>query len=130
MEQSIEHYNGPLPPPKLLAEFEVVVPGSAERIIANMERESAHRREIESKDSQAGRDGFFEQLKYRGRGQWMAFAITMFALGISGLAMWKGHEASGAIIGTASLVTIVIAFIKGAPDSKDEMAIANRPQAK
>jgi len=43
-----EHYHeGPLPPPAILQQYDTVVPGAAERIIAMAEGEVAHRRSIE-----------------------------------------------------------------------------------
>lgn len=41
-------YSGPLPPPDILRQFEEIVPGSAERIFAQFEAQSAHRRSMES----------------------------------------------------------------------------------
>lgn len=40
-------YSGPLPPPALYQEFEKVLPGSAERILAMAEKEQSHRHEWE-----------------------------------------------------------------------------------
>lgn len=40
---------GPLPPPNILAGFEELVPGSADRIIRLTENEQSHRVKIESK---------------------------------------------------------------------------------
>lgn len=40
-------YSGPLPPPSLLADFEKVLPGSAERIFQYSEREQQHRHEMD-----------------------------------------------------------------------------------
>jgi uncharacterized membrane protein len=114
-----EHYNGPLPHPTTLAQFEQIVPGSAQRLIANLEAEGQHRREMEKEDGLVGREGFKAQIRYRGRGQWMAFVITMAGLGCSALAMKTGHEVGGSILGIGSLVTIVTAFIRGAPVPKE-----------
>ena len=41
-------YSGPLPRPEMLRSCNEVVPGVAERILAMAERQSAHRRQIES----------------------------------------------------------------------------------
>ena len=45
--ESREEYSGPLPHPRLLQEWEKVVPGSAERIIAKFESQTEHRMRIE-----------------------------------------------------------------------------------
>ncbi len=42
-----EYYKGPLPPPAMLHGYENVLPGCADRIVALMEQQSAHRRELE-----------------------------------------------------------------------------------
>ncbi|MCL4395750.1 MAG: DUF2335 domain-containing protein, partial [Chloroflexi bacterium] len=43
-----EHYSGPLPHPRIFAQFEKVLPGSAERILAMAERQQAHRIKLEA----------------------------------------------------------------------------------
>lgn len=40
-------YSGPLPPPQMLAEFDKVHPGTAERIITLTEKEQAHRHRMQ-----------------------------------------------------------------------------------
>lgn len=40
-------YRGPLPSPRILAEFESLVPGAADRVISRWEKQSDHRIEIE-----------------------------------------------------------------------------------
>src|SRR6266511_4862554 len=52
-----ETYSGPLPHPQLLAHYERLVPGSAERMLARFEKQSDHRMYLEKKviDSDARR---------------------------------------------------------------------------
>ena len=47
------HYEGSLPPPSILRGFDEVVPGTAARLVKLAEEESAHRRGIESKITDA-----------------------------------------------------------------------------
>ena len=47
-KSSIE-YAGPLPPPKMLKQYDDVIPGSAGRIIEWVEKEQAHRHKLENK---------------------------------------------------------------------------------
>jgi uncharacterized membrane protein len=42
-------YSGPLPHPEILEHYNRIIPGSAERIFAQFESQSAHRQRIESK---------------------------------------------------------------------------------
>jgi len=49
MEAHAVAFSGPLPPPEVLARYNEVLPGAAERIIVMAENQSAHRRGLESK---------------------------------------------------------------------------------
>lgn len=42
------HFSGPLPPTELLARYDDVIPGGAERILAMAEHQSAHRESLEA----------------------------------------------------------------------------------
>ena len=37
------HYSGPIPPPRLLQDYENIVPGLADRIMTLTEKQSSHR---------------------------------------------------------------------------------------
>lgn len=43
-----EHYEGPIPPPHVLQQFDNIVPGTAANLIRLAEEESLHRRKMES----------------------------------------------------------------------------------
>jgi uncharacterized membrane protein len=42
-------FEGPLPPPQLLAQYEAAIPGLGERIITLMEKQTDHRISLENK---------------------------------------------------------------------------------
>lgn len=109
----LEHYSGPLPHPKILQEFEALLPGSASRIIRNFEVESDHRRLMESDESEAARGFFSRQLHYRDRGQKMGFLIVLAGFGISALAFYLKQPVGGSIITAVDLVALVALFITG-----------------
>lgn len=44
-----EFFAGPLPPPAIFQEYESVLPGSADRILAMAEKQSAHRQDLETR---------------------------------------------------------------------------------
>jgi uncharacterized membrane protein len=48
MVRSVGVYSGPLPPPGMLAQYEDISPGFAERIVAMAERQAAHRQKREA----------------------------------------------------------------------------------
>lgn len=44
-----ETFSGPLPPPQILAGYESVIPGAADRILSMAEEQGRHRRKLEEK---------------------------------------------------------------------------------
>lgn len=46
---SAEHFSGPLPHPKILAGYENVIPGGADRILSMAELEAKHRHDMDNK---------------------------------------------------------------------------------
>ena len=70
---TMQQWQGPLPPPGALAQFDQIVPGSAERIIAMVEREQTHRQQHEAQEQRASIGNF-------NRGQLMAFALSMVSI--------------------------------------------------
>jgi uncharacterized membrane protein len=47
--QATTHYQGPIPPPQLLKQYDEISPGFADRIIRMAESETAHRQQAENK---------------------------------------------------------------------------------
>lgn len=80
-------FAGPLPHPEVLAKFNEVVPGLADRIVAMAEKEQDARIEGQS-----------EERMIRTRGQWFGFILGLVALIGGGVLVALGHAAAG--IGT------------------------------
>ncbi len=106
-------YSGPLPPPEHLAQYNAIVPGAAERILAMAEREQEfqhkaqetaltnERRTIDATVELANKD-----LARLDRGQWMAFALSLLSYSIAGYGVFQSEPAAavvGLITGTALL---------------------------
>lgn len=72
-EKAPVSFSGRLPPPPLLAAYEDVGEGFAERILRQAEEVSEHRRSLESVVVSA-------DLRLQERGQWFAFVAAMTAL--------------------------------------------------
>jgi uncharacterized membrane protein len=58
-----QSFEGPIPPPAALQQYEAIVPGAAERILAMAEEESRHRRQQEAIANQANVDAQKRQLQ-------------------------------------------------------------------
>lgn len=117
---------GPLPTPTMLAQYEGVVPGLAERIVRIAERphealsiEQAHRHSLENRE--------FDHAKlYRFVGLWMGFAVIAIALGAAIYCAFIGQWLGVGVFLSLPLMGVVSVFVTGRSDvSKD--ASANTP---
>lgn len=97
---------GPLPPPGLLADYERVTPGLADRIVAMAESESAHRRGMEEKIVSKS----FSEARL---GQIFALAICLATIGVGSYTALQGKEWAGIAIGISGVSGIVTTFIMG-----------------
>lgn len=98
-------WQGPLPPPAALQNFDDVVPGLAERIAKAWEVESAHRREVEKSDQK----GFYRDLM---TGKIFGLIFVLAALALAGFCAWVDQPWLGGIIGGGTISAVVWAFIR------------------
>jgi uncharacterized membrane protein len=97
---------GPLPPPSLLASYEAVKPGLADRIVRMAEVQAAHRQGMESRLIGA---------KVFASSAGMFCGLTI-ALAVLAAAAWiAGHGAPwpGAVLGVGDLSALVAVFVTG-----------------
>ena len=106
-------FSGPLPPPAILAQYDKVVPGAAERILAMAEEQSRHRRAIElqvvSSEIADARRG----LRYG-----LVIGVTAIVGGV--VISLYGYPVAGTIFGGAFLVALVGTFIYGSQQRRRE----------
>lgn len=101
-----EVFSGPLPPPKVLAGYDKIVDGAAERILAMAEKEQNHRHGMD-------RSAIEGEISKDKRGQRYGFAIAIF-FGIAALILGlTGQPWLGGILGTVDLVALVTVFVLG-----------------
>ena len=111
--RSVQHFQGPLPPPQTLAQYETILAGCAERIVSMAEEQAAHRRTLETRVI-AG------NLAAERRGQIFAFVLALVVIALGGGLIQLGKDASGltAIIG--ALATLVAVFVYGRRKDAEE----------
>lgn len=102
-------FNGPIPHPSILQQYEEVVPGSAAKIVAAFTDEGEHRRDLERRDD-----------KRLSLGQVLGFIIAMAFLGCSTFLIATGQPIAGTILGTVDLVALVTVFVVGRRPLPDE----------
>lgn len=95
-------FQGPLPPPAMLAAYDRALPGCAERIVTMVETEGDHRRDCERRIVRAG-------IRLGHIGQAMALVIALSALGLAGLLLYENKKIGGLaalVIGIGTLVGV------------------------
>ncbi len=105
--RATSQYQGPLPHPALLEGYEKVLPGAAERIFSNWEREATHRRKAE-----------FHVLRREMWGQIFGFVLALVFLGASVWLVHNEHAASGIALIFAEIVALAGVFVLGHRRSK------------
>jgi uncharacterized membrane protein len=96
-------YSGPLPPSSELAQYERVLPGSAERILALAEKEVEHRHHADNKIIE-------KTLRASNTGQILSFALSIFSLGavcLCVLLSQPGASIAPAIIAIPSILSVI-----------------------
>ena len=92
-----ESFKGPLPPPHLLAKYDQIQKGLADRIISMAERQSAHRQELERKVISSN-------ILNERTGMHYAFLLTVVFIFFSGVLIYLDKGVAGYI----TLGTIIV----------------------
>lgn len=105
-----QSYQGPIPPPAMLAAFEEIKPGLSERILRMAEVEGDHARLVERRALAAGITAELLGQLF-GAGLAMLCLLASFRLAVS------GSEWVAAILGGTTLTSVVAAFLRRKGDS-------------
>ncbi|PQQ37221.1 DUF2335 domain-containing protein [Photorhabdus luminescens] len=106
IQHKISTFQGPLPLPELLKEYENTLPGAAERIFALTEKEQNHRHEIDNKVVSGG-------ISKDKRGQWMGYSLAILFLVAVIYFAEKGNTILAGILGVIDIVSLVAVFVLG-----------------
>ena len=95
-------WQGPLPDPDSLAQYEQLVPGAAERFLVIVEKQVAHRLRMESEDS--------TRLNW---GLAAAFVVVILILAAGAVLTYFGYGWAGAAVIGINVVGLAAVFITG-----------------
>jgi uncharacterized membrane protein len=110
--------SGPLPPPEVLAAYERLHPGAAERIIRMAEKSLDHTIEVE-KAEVADRSRVMQaEVAVARRAQVFTFVLVSFFLVLSGYALYQGQGSASIGAGLAALGVIAYALRAPAKDRR------------
>lgn len=104
--QEIHIRQSNMPDVETLEGYAKFIPGGAERLLALIERQSAHRIELEAKVIP-------EQLKQSSRGQWFGFILAIMAFVVSLVFLFKGNSYWAGWIATSTAIGMATIFVVG-----------------
>lgn len=97
-------FSGPLPPPEILAGYDKVVNGAAERIIRMAEKEMEHRHKNEDITEK-------NLIRTTYISIFFAFLSVLILCGIVFYALYKGYATVAGVIATGAIATVAGVFI-------------------
>lgn len=107
-----ESFSGPLPSPAILKAYDLASPGLAERIIAQWETQSGHRRSLE-------RSVIEGDNKRANWGLASATLVSLSVLGVAGVLAMQNH-AVAAVLAGVNIVALASVFVYGTNSRKQE----------
>ncbi len=113
--QSFQAFQGPVPPPGMLAEYERIFPGCAERLVAMAESQLSHRQGLESAVVHSN-------VAAEKRGQWMAFVLAFAAIAGGVILIALGKDIQGLATILTTLVALAGVFVYGRYQQNKERA--------
>jgi uncharacterized membrane protein len=114
-------FQGPLPPPSLLAQYNELIPNGAERLMAQLEKQTTHRIAMEVKLVAA-------EVSLPRTGQWMAFVLALFFGGIAAALGFTGHDVLGGTIAVSDIAGLAAIFIYGRQRDQSPSAEEEKPK--
>lgn len=99
-----ERYQGPLPAPRDLEQYERILPGAAERILRMAEKQQDYRIGMEIRSLKTAS-------RQVARGHWMAFILSIILIGVAVALIFAGHPTLGGVIFSTTVVGLAAVFI-------------------
>lgn len=112
-QTAFQHYQGPLPKPQDLHDYDQIVPGSAERIISLLEEQVKHRQGLEQSVIRS-------DISNSKAGLILGFIISVIAIIAGSICIWHGDTVGGTIIGGPAVPALVGVFVYGSRSRKQE----------
>jgi len=104
---------GPLPEPKDFAQYEQILPGSADRIVRMAESQASHRQEME-------RQMIFANIRSERRGQWFGLIATTLVLGAVCFSVYFKQPLAASLLGVGGISSLISSFITATKKSKSD----------
>lgn len=113
-----QEFNGPIPPPEILAQYDNIMPGLGQKIIDQFLSETAHRHDVESRTVEINKSIAESSMLERKHGQRYGFAtFILMLLAIVYLAM-NGHDNVAMVLGGTTMAAVIGLFLVRRQETK------------
>jgi len=102
-----------MPHPAILNQYNQIIPGTAERILAMAEKNSAHKREMNAGVLAAEIDVDKRRHEEVKRGQAYDGVVVFLSFGVAALALLLGSPVTAGIYGGSTVVALAVVFVTG-----------------
>lgn len=109
-----ESHSGPLPAPKVLEQYDAIVPGAAERILLRFEEQANHRIELESAVVKSG-------ILHERLGIVLGFVLAAFGFALAGFAISKGQSLAGVTLFVFQIAALAGVYVYGSHKRDDDL---------
>ncbi len=113
--QKQQTYTGPIPPPSILADFEKICPGMADRIMTLAEKDAEHVRKYNETHLLLAKDHQRDERHATCRGQWMSFILMLSFILCGFILIILDKKITGTIFGSVAMIgalgSLVYSFI-------------------
>ena len=111
--QQTTAFQGPIPAPDTLAQYDQLTPGLADRIVSMAEREAAHRHNQESKILQTDARLALKASNEILIGQCFGLVMGLATIGAGTYLALSGESLAGGLIGSSGIIGLVSIFVLG-----------------
>ncbi len=114
IQAAMRHFSGPLPPPEILARYNELLPGAAERIIAMAENQHSHRQQLE-------KTVINSNVNAQNLGTKLGFVVAMTVI-LGGIVLiYAGKQTSGLTALLVALASLVGVFVYSKREQQQEL---------
>ncbi|WP_441290212.1 DUF2335 domain-containing protein [Sorangium sp. KYC3313] len=129
VKRELSFYDGPLPPPSMLSEYDQVLPGLAERIVKSFEEEGPHRRSLQHREMLLEEREMTQLEKMTDarivvmkRAQWLAFSLSIAWVVVIVSLVAVGLIWQPALLGAVQMIGTIVYFSILRREKKSDIA--------
>lgn len=101
-----QHYQGPLPPPAMMEDYDRIIPDGANRLMNLLEQQTSHRIAMEEKLVSGN-------ILVTRTGQLIAAVLSVFFGLVAAFLGYFGHDVLAGSIGVTTIIGLAVVFVLG-----------------